>query len=319
MGYQVLFTIFVYKYKMLMSDLKQLALSQFVEIGKENDDLLLNNYLSNNLALVRHIDSNLVNSAFRSMDTLMVTEMRILVVTKGWTAPVINLVKRRYEAGDLIYLGVNGLVNLEEMSEDVEGFAFSISDDLLHLALDGALPPCFDGHFRDFSLHLKPNDLEFLNQIHNLLFLSITELQKGMQITLSLICAFLWTVNNIFLKQGQTEQVELSREQRLFAEFIQLVGTYTPLQRNIGFYASRLFLSQRYMSTIIKNISGKSAKEWIDEAVVTKIKVELKHTDKTVAQISDEFEFKNNSFFSQFFKKQTGLTPLEYRNSVQFL
>ncbi|MBQ3360807.1 MAG: helix-turn-helix domain-containing protein, partial [Bacteroidaceae bacterium] len=54
---------------------------------------------------------------------------------------------------------------------------------------------------------------------------------------------------------------------------------------------------------------------WIDRALIEHIKIELKHTDKSIAQISDEMDFPNPSFFSKFFKRLADKTPLEYRLS----
>ena len=87
----------------------------------------------------------------------------------------------------------------------------------------------------------------------------------------------------------------------------------TPAKRNIDFYASELFMTPRYMGTLVKKASRKTAKEWIDETVVQKIKIALKHTDKQIREISEEMEFPNTSFFCKYFKKLTSMTPLEYR------
>ena len=93
------------------------------------------------------------------------------------------------------------------------------------------------------------------------------------------------------------------------------INAHVAAEHNIEFYADRLFLSPRYMSTVVKKVSGRSAKEWIDDALVARIKVALRYTDRQAAQISDDFGFPNTSFFSKFFKRLTGLTPLQYRQS----
>ena len=67
------------------------------------------------------------------------------------------------------------------------------------------------------------------------------------------------------------------------------------------------------MSTLIKKVSGRAAKEWIDNTLLTLAKIELKHTNKSVAQIADELNFPNPSFFSKFFRRMTGKTPGAYR------
>ena len=67
------------------------------------------------------------------------------------------------------------------------------------------------------------------------------------------------------------------------------------------------------MSTLVKQVSGKAAKQWIDDAIVTRIKVELRHSSKSAAQIADEMNFPNPSFFCKYFKRMTGMTTQNYR------
>ena len=77
-----------------------------------------------------------------------------------------------------------------------------------------------------------------------------------------------------------------------------------------------LNISPRYMSTIVKAVSGKAAKQWIDDAITTRIKVELRHSDYTIAQIADKMNFANPSFFCKFFKRTTGMTTQAYRDMI---
>ena len=106
-----------------------------------------------------------------------------------------------------------------------------------------------------------------------------------------------------------------SREQTIFDRFIYLVNQHATHEHQICFYADKMCLTERYLGTVIRQASGTTAKEWIDRALVEHIKIELKHTDKSIAQISDEMDFPNPSFFSKFFKRLADKTPLEYRLS----
>lgn len=106
-----------------------------------------------------------------------------------------------------------------------------------------------------------------------------------------------------------------SREQTIFDRFIYLVNQYAAKEHQISFFAEKMCLTERYLGAVVHNASGTTAKEWIDRAIITRVKVELKHTDKSVLQISDEMNFPNASFFSKYFKRITGQTPLEYRLS----
>ena len=148
-----------------------------------------------------------------------------------------------------------------------------------------------------------------LADIHNHLIYGVDDGAKNEQATMQLIAAFLWQIDGLWCGRDAEVRVAQSREQKLFADFMQLVALHAVHEHQIDFYASKLCLSPRYMSAVIHKVSGKPAKQWIDEAIVARIKVALRHSDKQVAQISDEMNFANTSFFTKFFKRLTGMTP----------
>lgn len=83
--------------------------------------------------------------------------------------------------------------------------------------------------------------------------------------------------------------------------------------KKLDFYAEKLFISPKYLSDIIKKISGQSAHNWINRYILLEAKIQLRTSSKTITQIADELNFPNNSFFSKYFKKHCGITPKEYR------
>ena len=111
------------------------------------------------------------------------------------------------------------------------------------------------------------------------------------------------------------EQLRPSRQEELFRRFITLVNEHCKTQRTTTFYADRLCLSPRYLSSVIRNVSGRTVVEWVNRAVILEAKVLLKHSDLLTYQIADELHFPNPSFFSKFFKRMTGMTPQEYQRT----
>lgn len=111
------------------------------------------------------------------------------------------------------------------------------------------------------------------------------------------------------------EQLRPSRQEELFRRFITLVNEHCKTQRTTAFYANRLYLSPRYLSTVIRDVSGRTVVEWVNQAVILEAKVLLKHSDLLTYQIADELHFPNPSFFSKFFKRMTGMTPQEYQRT----
>lgn len=297
---------------MTMEELRQFNLAQLKQLIEGKDENLAYNYISRNLAVARNVRLSLIVAQINDQPTLL-PEMRILIIKKGWANPIINMMERRFEAGDLVFLGSNGILQYKDASRDVQGIGLSISDELFSLAIGNGIPRAFDGHLRDFHLKLEPVEQDFLDQLHLMIYNHLRQPECSSQVTLHLVSAFLWYVNQLWSCQEQYYREHQSREQRLFTDFIQLVSEFAPEHHTIDFYASRLCLTPRYMSTIVRRVSGKSAKQWIDDALVTRIKIDLKHTDKSVARICDDMNFPNPSFLTKFFKRMTGQTPSQFR------
>ncbi len=304
--------IFASKNQTTMAELRQLNLTQLKQLIEGRDETLANNYITRNLAVARNVRIELIKDQILGQPTLM-PEMRILIIKSGWATPIINMIERRFEQGDLVFLGSNGILQYKKASTDVRGIGLSISDELFSLAIGNRIPAAFDGHLRDFQMHLEPAQVEYLDQLHSILYQHLKQQNGSSQVTLHLLSALLWYVDNLWSHHEQTYRENQTRQQRLFTDFIQLVSEFAPAHHTIDYYASRLCITPRYMSTIIRQVSGKSAKQWIDDALVTRIKIELKHSDKTIAHIADDMNFPNPSFMIKFFKRMTGMTPASFR------
>lgn len=110
------------------------------------------------------------------------------------------------------------------------------------------------------------------------------------------------------------EDKEETRSSHIFNSFYDLLIKNHHCQHKIDWYAKQLCLSPKYLSAIIRDITGKSAAKWIDQVLILHAKRLLQtRRDMTVQQISYELGFKENATFCRFFKDQTGLRPSEFR------
>ena len=91
------------------------------------------------------------------------------------------------------------------------------------------------------------------------------------------------------------------------------VFIYYKQERSISFYAEKLCLTPKDLSSIIKQATGKLAGEWIDACVVLEAKMLLKCSEKSIQQIAEELNFANQSFFGKYFKHHTGMSPSKYK------
>lgn len=107
----------------------------------------------------------------------------------------------------------------------------------------------------------------------------------------------------------------MSRQGRMSDQFLSLVQEHFRKERFLDFYASRLEITPKHLSRTIKRQTGFTAVEWIERFVILEAKVLLKSSNLNIQQIADELSFPSQSFFGKYFKKQTGMSPKEFRNS----
>jgi len=105
-----------------------------------------------------------------------------------------------------------------------------------------------------------------------------------------------------------------SRKLNYVQTFLRLVRAHHRRERAIGFYADKMFISPKYLSLIIKDATGRSAAEWIDQYVLQEAKNLLRYSGKNVQQIAYELNFTNQSSFGKYFKHLTGLSPTQFQN-----
>ena len=114
---------------------------------------------------------------------------------------------------------------------------------------------------------------------------------------------------------NDTPEQPQSRRMNYVRDFMALVQQFHNKERSVGFYADKLFISPKYLSLIIKESTGRSAAEWIDEFVILEAKNLLRFSGKNIQQVAYELNFSNQSSFGKYFKHLTGMSPTEFQHS----
>ncbi len=107
--------------------------------------------------------------------------------------------------------------------------------------------------------------------------------------------------------------MEAGRNKRIFKQFMEEVAEDGGIHRSVSHYADRLCYSSKYISSVIKEVSGRTPTEWINEYAIEQIKYQLKYSDKSVKEIAEMFNFPNQSFFGKYVKAHVGMSPARYR------
>ena len=143
------------------------------------------------------------------------------------------------------------------------------------------------------------------------------ETHFSFDIVSGLIAATIYKVGDIMYhylaEHPEGQNNSHNRAEEYFKQFPHLLGEHFREERSVGFYARQLCITPKYLTTLIKRISGKSVSGWIDNYVILEAKTLLKYSNMSVQEIAYYLNFPNQSFFGSYFKRNTGMSPSQYK------
>ena len=259
-------------------------------------------------------DSTVFSLLMRQKPPFTINDYRMGIIISGEADINFNLQDRHVTSGTLVYLGPGTIIHPKRFSSDLRIFGIGLFSNFPMPFAQGQMPSAFNGQVRDFQLHVSEENIAIATHIMDTIWQTVhTDDDYHRSTVTALVAAQMHHYDHLFHQQADLLASSRSREQTIFDRFLQLVTQHCAEHHQIGYYAKRMCLTERYLSTVVRQTSGTTAKDWIDRALITRIKIELRHTDKSAAQISEEMHFANPSFFSKYFHRLTGMTPKEYK------
>lgn len=122
----------------------------------------------------------------------------------------------------------------------------------------------------------------------------------------------LYELSSLYGAQADVDTV-MTHDHAHFDRFIRLLQENFQKEHSIKYYAERMHLSPKYMSLMIKKVSGRLATQWIDDYVILEAKSLIKYSTMSIQEVAYTLNFPNQSFFGKYFKRHTGLSPKAYR------
>ena len=242
---------------------------------------------------------------------LLINDYRMGVVLQGELHVRMNLIEHRIKAGTMVFIGPGTIVEPISITPDVHIIGLALFRDLPFSV--GRVPTLFNGSVRDCRIVPGGQQLTLVRQLIECLWLTV-HAQPFSQPTFNALAAALMQLYNDIYSRDVEQQEGTTHGTDIFNRFIQLVNNHARQEHKLAYYADRMCLTQRYLGSVVREVSGATAKEWIDRAIVTEAKVMLRHSDKPMSQVADELHFPSPSFFAKFFRRITGQTPAEYRD-----
>lgn len=279
-------------------------------------------YLIKN-GLVNYSDGDIVimnsNEHPRLENTVKLEMVTIVYIEEGMMQADLNGKTVKAGKDDLVVCPPNTFVNNSLTSADfsskVIGLSYKAMQRSLLMSKDIWGIMAFVS--RNPVIHLEKKSSEMLDKYYSLLSYKI-ENPHGFyhkEIMQSLFHCIFYELSAIIAPKlgNMQEKTQFSQGEILFKKFIELLTTYESNDRSVKAYAEHLCVTPKYLSTVCKSVSGKTALEWIHNFLAEAITQKLKYTDFSIKEIADELGFPNISFFGKFVKARFGVSPKEYR------
>lgn len=170
--------------------------------------------------------------------------------------------------------------------------------------------PCVVINENERGLYRKYFDL--IQEVSKMRIPNMRESVTALISSIFYLMGAMWTDRLTAAKKNGGDEMS-TRSKIVLEDFLLLVRDYHTKERSLSFYADKLYLTPKYLSKLIKSVSGKSAHEWIDSFVILEAKNLLKYSDMSIKSIVYDLNFPNQTTFYRFFKTKTGMTPSEYR------
>lgn len=167
-------------------------------------------------------------------------------------------------------------------------------------------------------MSLNEEESQLFYQYYNLLYSKLTGAPHRHQKELinALLQAFIYEFQDAMEKYIQLPPANFNSSSNLFNAFIELLVASYPKERAVSYYASRLFVTPKYLSAICKENSGETASDLITSYVMKDVEYLLKCPDKSIKEIANELNFATLSFFGKYVKRNLGISPKEYREKL---
>lgn len=243
-----------------------------------------------------------------------------LLVINGELKVQLNLISHTLKSCEMIAIKPQTVSQIIEMSSGLEIISISFTIDFL------------------FKNSFKKNEFNSLDlfTVNNIPKLKLSKEEKNTSVILSKLLAknnnvttvnmpfrteivihtfglLLYLYGSILKKKYPNLEADLSRQEELTLRFLKILNENLKNERSVQFYADVLCVTSGHLSKVLKEVSGKTASKLIDNAVIMEAKILLKSPELTIAQITNELQFSNQSFFGKYFKKHTGFSPSKFR------
>ena len=234
--------------------------------------------------------------------------------------------RRQISKNDLVTILPCQLASIHKVSDDFSMTFFKVDKVMFMDIMSslGRITPDFFFHMRkNFQVPISVNEAKrFLGFCRAIDFRTNNDDPAFRRETiLHLLRIYYWDFYVHFQKKTRKRNTPLlnSNKESIAMKFAMLVFENRETHREVAYYADQLCISPLYLTKIIQEVNGRSARDMIADYTIIGIKTLLRNADITIKDVVRHSGFSSQSSFSRFFRKHTGMSPSEYRRTIHIL
>ncbi len=253
-------------------------------------------------------------------DPLAIDGFSVMIMISGTARISINTNEYRVSQSDIIFFSPNCIIKALDQSEDAVGVTISASKSFMNeLQIDlQTLLGIYMRFGHNPVLHVSQHDIDEIIELIKMIRLMLSSDRRYYknEIIRTLFTTIFYILSDLN-RRDRVSHPNQRRASQLFEEFMSLLSQYNTKERNVRFYAEKLGISTKYLSALVKGVSGKTAAKWIDESVILEAKSLLLYSGMSISDITKHLNFSTQSFFGKFFKQHTGVSPTRFKRIAQ--
>lgn len=263
------------------------------------------------VALVHNPANNVGNA------TMKLDWVTVVMVVSGDLTCIINEEEVCLHERDLLMLAPNFVITRKMKSDDFECKSLCFSRNLLEKSVSYS---SFNWDAISFLMRhpvltLTDKEYELFYRFYTLLEFKLENQNTACyrEATQCLVRSFLYELYGVLGRYVSVERNSYSLGRNLFKGFLDIISASYPKPRSVSYYAERLNVTPKYLSTVCKQHCGQTASALINKFVMKDISYLLTHSDKSIKEIMVELDFPSLSFFGKYVKKHFGTGPRSLR------
>ena len=240
-----------------------------------------------------------------------------VLMVEGSASATINITQYSLRKNDVAILEPDSFLLIHEFSEDALVYYILFSSAFLEKHPFSDRFVLHSLQLRDHIISLTEEKARVLNEMSDVLT-KASNTRPSMLSSDNMVHIFHFlqsTYLNFIRLNDQYQTKPIDRKEEIYQEFVKLVMAHYQEWHHVNYYAKAMRMSIPHLSSTVRQVSGKNARDIIDDAILTDAKAQLKMSNAQVKHIAHSLGFENVAFFNRFFRSHVKMTPKEYRNS----